>query len=133
MKSIIIVLYTFALLSCVSTSEHEKVVNENARLKEQNEFLKGELEKCIEHKAFVEQVCTEESALETVKSHLNFYYSGCSFKDYKVRPSGECSYDISMKRKKYNQHWQSVVVRIIFTNDGKYNFSIVNGYLVDCE
>lgn len=109
------------MISCVSRSEYEAIQKENESLRKEidllNQNIKTEVEKRVNY--------SEEEVLSQFKDYLEFYCSGCEFKDFKIRKSVGSSFDISMKKKVKNSDfptntWSGFVVRITFNSNGTF-------------
>lgn len=134
MKNIVLLfIVSIGITSCIPRSDFKKKEQENQIQKETISELKqeiielkayiNELEEKVEKKEKQQKNCTEEFALEQLKSYLRFYAPKCKFKDFKVRPAGTCTYDIRM-----NKYYQSgeiigIIVRLKINDDGTYNIS----------
>lgn len=134
MKNLTLLLTIFiGITSCVSKSEFEKKEQENQTQKETILELEQEIEELKEYiteleievdkKQKQQRICTEEFALEQLKSYLSFYAPKCKFKDFKVRAIGTCIYDISMNKYHNRGDIIGVIVRLKFNDDGTYNIS----------
>lgn len=114
---IIAFLVMASMIGCVSKSEFDKKEHENEVLRKKIEDLEAELE---EKKRI--GTCTEDFALEKLKSYLSFYASKCVFKEFKVRTNGECTYDIRMN-KYIESEVVGIIVRLKFNDDGTFTVS----------
>ena len=132
MKTFFFALLTILVLSgCVPESQYNELKEKYDELVEENESLKEEINSLQLKKAFVNNICTEATVRTELKSYLEFYCPDCLFKDFKIRKVDDCKFDISMlKKSKDNQpyaSWISVIVRMSFTEDGKYTVEDVEG------
>lgn len=136
-KLALVLIVTIGITSCVPKSDFDNKEQENQlqrdtilELKEEIYKLKTyiyELEVKVEEKQKQELTCTEDFALEQLKSYLSFYAPKCKFRDFKVRPNGNCVYDISMNKYFDDGTIVGVIVRLKFNNDGTYNISNIHG------
>ncbi len=79
-----------------------------------------------------------QRALSEFLNHLGFYCKNCDYKDFKVRKSGDNTFDISMNKRsnaKYVENgWTGVVIRITFNDNGKYTIKNLKGtYDFGCQ
>ena len=120
MKQIgIFLIFASGLFSCVPKSQYDEKEAEVLLLEQKVE----ELEEQLEQQNIQKQVCNEDFAVEQLKDYLSFYAPKCTFKSFKARMSGDCSFDIRM-----NKHFKSgeivaVIVRLKFNDDGTYTIS----------
>jgi len=137
----LLIITAFALTSCVSKSDYEKLKQENQALTieakqlnvridnltiENNELLEYKNEQ--EEKKRIASLHTDEEALSLVKDYYEFYNADNIYRNPKVRRVSENVFRISLeectKKGGFSDNsffWRSTVIRLTIHENGEYN------------
>lgn len=83
-------------------------------------------------------VIDENLAIKAFKQHVEFYCSQCEYKDFRVKRVSDMDFDIVLQKRSpvsYQKKWSGQIVRISFTDDGKFIVDNVTGgdYCLGCN